>query len=137
MIDFFSETNFQLDNEAAYISWISQIVETEGFSLGDITYIFCDDEALHKINVEYLQHDTLTDIISFDYSVGKQLNGEIYISIERVKDNAQLFKVPFDNELLRVMIHGVLHFMGYKDKLPDEQKLMRQKEDESILKFNT
>ncbi|MCR9183389.1 MAG: rRNA maturation RNase YbeY [Flavobacteriaceae bacterium] len=136
MINFFSETDFQLPNQDVYFSWITQIIKEEKFILGDINYVFCDDELLHKINLEYLQHDTLTDIISFDYSVGKQLHGEIYISIERIKDNAQKFKVSFENELLRVMIHGILHFMGYKDKSPEEQQQMRQKENEAILKFS-
>lgn len=136
MINFFSETDFQLPNQDAYFSWITKIIEEEKFKLGDINYVFCDDEQLHKINLEYLQHDTLTDIISFDYSDGKQLQGEIYISIERINDNAQKFKVSFENELLRVMIHGVLHFMGYKDKSPEEQQQMRQKENEAISKFS-
>ncbi|MEX0997192.1 MAG: rRNA maturation RNase YbeY [Flavobacteriaceae bacterium] len=136
MIDFFSESDFQLQDDAAISSWITKIIAEEEFTLGEINYVFCDDAALHKINLEYLQHDTLTDIISFDYSVGKLLNGEIYISIERVKENSKQFKVTFENELLRVMIHGILHFMGYKDKSPEEKHLMRQKEDEAISKFN-
>lgn len=136
MIEFFSETDFQPQDDAAISSWIIKIIEEEEFTLGEINFVFCDDAALHKINLEYLQHDTLTDIISFDYSVGQQLNGEIYISIERVKENAKQFKVTFENELLRVLIHGILHFMGYKDKSPAEQQLMRQKEDEAISKFN-
>ncbi len=136
MIDFFSETNFQVQDENSYSLWISQIIESEDFSLGDISYIFCDDAALHKINLEYLQHDTLTDIISFDYSLGKQLHGEIFISIERVKENAKEFDVAFENELLRVMIHGILHFMGYKDKTPSEQAQMRERENLAISKFS-
>lgn len=135
MIEFLSETDFQLKNESSISSWISRIIEQEGFALGDITYVFCDDEALHKINLEHLQHDTLTDIISFDYSIGKQLHGEIYISVERVKENAEEFKVTFENELLRVLIHGVLHFMGQRDKTDKEQVAMRNKENESIEEF--
>lgn len=136
MIEFFSETDFQLHNEKSISSWITQTIEAEGFSLGDITFVFCDDEALHKINLEYLNHDTLTDIISFDYTIGKQLHGEIYISIERVKENAEDFKVTFENELLRVIIHGILHFMGYKDKTNEEQNLMRLKENNLIAQFS-
>lgn len=135
MIEFLSETDFQLTNESSISSWISRVIENDGFSLGDITYVFCDDEALHKINLEHLQHDTLTDIISFDYTIGKQLHGEIYISIERVKENAGDFQVTFENELLRVLIHGVLHFMGYKDKTDKEQAAMREKENESIEEY--
>lgn len=132
MIEFFSETDFKLQNEKAVSLWITNTIQSEGFSLGDITFVFCDDKALHKINLEYLQHDTLTDIISFDYSLGKQLHGEIYISVERVKENAEEFKVTFENELLRVLIHGVLHYMGFKDKTVEEQQIMRQKENECI-----
>lgn len=135
MIEFLSETDFQLKNESSISSWISRVIEQEGFDLGDITYVFCDDEALHKINLEHLQHDTLTDIISFDYCIGKQLHGEIYISVERVKENAEEFKVTFENEFLRVLIHGVLHFMGQRDKTDKEQVAMRNKENESIEEF--
>ena len=97
------------------------------------TIFFCDDEYLHKINVEYLQHDTLTDIITFDYTEGKVLHSDIYISVERVKENAEIFKVPFQRELLRVLAHGLLHLCGYKDKTPKDSALMRQKEEEMIV----
>jgi rRNA maturation RNase YbeY len=135
MIEFFSETDFSLDNSDAFSKWINTVLESEGYTVGDITYVFCDDDYLHKINLEYLNHDTLTDIISFDYSMGKQIHGEIYISIERVKENALEFNEPFDNELKRVIIHGILHFMGYKDKSPEEEKSMRSKENETIANF--
>lgn len=137
MIDFFSETSFTLQDGKSYALWISKIIEEEGFNQGDINFIFCDDESLHKINLEYLNHDTLTDIISFDYSIGKTLHGEIYISIDRVKENASEFQVSFENELSRVMIHGILHFMGYKDKTPTEQQQMRALENQAILKFTS
>jgi len=135
MIEFFSETDFSLDNSDAFSKWINTVLESEGYTVGDITYVFCDDDYLHKINLEYLNHDTLTDIISFDYSMGKQIHGEIYISIERVKENALEFNEPFDNELKRVIIHGILHFMGHKDKSPEEEKSMRSKENETIANF--
>lgn len=135
MIEFFSETDFALDNQDTFSKWITAIIETEGFSVGDITYVFCDDDYLHKINLEYLKHDTLTDIISFDYSLGKQIHGEIYISIERVKENALEFNVSFDSELKRVIIHGIFHFMGCKDKTPAEEIQMRKKEDQAIATF--
>ena len=93
--------------------------------ISEINYIFCDDEYLHKINIEYLNHDTLTDIISFDYSVGNILQGDIFISTERVADNAKDFNVIFDDELKRVMSHGVLHYCGYKDKSAADEALMR------------
>jgi rRNA maturation RNase YbeY len=136
MISFNYETDFTLDNESIYEDWISRIVDSEGFELGEVNYIFCDDEYLHKINVEYLNHDTLTDIISFDYSVGNILQGDIFISTERVADNAKDFNVVFDDELKRVMSHGVLHYCGYKDKSAADEALMRSKEDEKIAMFH-
>lgn len=136
MISFNYETDFQLDNEEAFENWISRVIASESKELGEISYIFCDDEYLHKINVAYLNHDDLTDIISFDYSEGKILQGDIFISIERVKDNAHDFNVPFDDELKRVMIHGVLHYCGYKDKSEADEKIMRSKEDEKVTMFH-
>jgi rRNA maturation RNase YbeY len=130
MISFNYETQFQLSKETIFEQWIKETIQNEGCSLGDINYIFCDDDYLHKINVEFLDHDTLTDIISFDYSVGKQLHGDIYISVERVEDNAKDFKVDFDVELSRVIIHGILHYCGYKDKTDEDAKLMRAKEEQ-------
>ncbi len=130
MISFNYETQFQLSNETIFEQWIKETIQNEGCSLGDINYIFCDDDYLHKINVEFLDHDTLTDIISFDYSVGKQLHGDIYISVERVEDNANDFKVDFDVELSRVIIHGILHYCGYKDKTDEDAKVMRAKEEQ-------
>ena len=130
MISFNYETQFQLSNETIFEQWIKETIKNEGCSLGDINYIFCDDDYLHKINVEFLDHDTLTDIISFDYSVGKQLHGDIYISVERVEDNAKDFKVDFDVELSRVIIHGILHYCGYKDKTDEDAKVMRAKEEQ-------
>jgi rRNA maturation RNase YbeY len=136
MISFNYETDFKLDNETQYEDWISRIIESEGFDEGEINYIFCDDDYLHKINVEYLDHDTLTDIISFDYSVGNVLQGDIFVSVERVKDNANDFNVPFDDELKRVLSHGVLHYCGYKDKSPKDEALMRSKEEEKMQMFH-
>lgn len=136
MISFNYETDFELENEAQYEDWISRIIESEGFDEGEINYIFCDDEYLHKINVEYLDHDTLTDIISFDYTVGNLLQGDIFISIERVQDNAKDFNVSFKDELKRVLSHGVLHYCGYKDKSPKDEALMRSKEEEKMKMFH-
>ena len=136
MISFNYETDFELENEAQYEDWISRIIESEGFDEGEINYIFCDDEYLHKINVEYLEHDTLTDIISFDYTVGNVLQGDIFVSVERVKDNANDFNVPFEDELKRVLSHGVLHYCGYKDKSPKDEALMRLKEEEKMQMFH-
>ena len=136
MISFNYETDFELENEAQYEDWISRIIESEGFEEGEINYIFCDDEYLHKINVEYLDHDTLTDIISFDYTVGNLLQGDIFVSIERVQDNANDFNVSFEEELKRVLSHGVLHYCGYKDKSPKDEALMRSKEEEKMQMFH-
>ena len=136
MISFNYETDFELENEAQYEDWISRIIQSEGFDEGEINYIFCDDEYLHKINVEYLDHDTLTDIISFDYTVGNLIQGDIFVSIERVKDNANDFNVSFDEELKRVLSHGVLHYCGYKDKSPEDEALMRSKEEEKMQMFH-
>lgn len=136
MIEFNYETDFNLDNEDAYSAWISQVISSENKKEGEINYIFCDDDYLHQINVEYLNHDTLTDIISFDYTVGNEINGDIFISIERVQDNALDFDTDFNEELKRVMIHGILHYCGYKDKTAADEALMRQKENEKILMFH-
>lgn len=132
MIDFNYETTFSLKDEKQLENWIEKVVSEKGFEVGEINYIFCDDAYLHQLNVEFLQHDTLTDIISFDNSLGKLINGDIFISVERVTDNAIDFKVEFEEELHRVMIHGVLHYMGYKDKTVDEKIGMRQAENEAI-----
>ena len=133
MITFNYETSFQIDNESLLEDWVSAVVLAQGFELGDISYVFCDDDYLHKLNVEFLQHDTLTDIISFDTTLGKVISGDIFISVERVIDNALDYKVPFIEEFHRVLIHGVLHFMGYTDKSDADKKEMRIAEDKAIL----
>ncbi len=136
MISFNYETNFILEDESIYEDWINLIITSEKKQLGEINYIFCNDEYLHKINIEYLNHDTFTDIISFDYSEDNLLSGDIFISIERVKENALEYKAPFEDELKRVMAHGVLHYCGYKDKSDKDAELMRNKEDEKIKLFH-
>jgi len=132
VITFNSETSFTPKNQNKLAEWISNVILSEGFEVGEINYIFCDDIYLHKINQEFLKHDTYTDIISFDYTLGKEVGGDIFISIERVLENADKFNEVFENELHRVMIHGVLHFMGYKDKTKKDKILMRTKENEKI-----
>lgn len=136
MISFNYETDFELSDETAISDWLSQVILSESKKEGDINYIFCDDEYLHKINVEYLDHDTLTDIISFDYSVGNELHGDVFVSVERVADNAKDFEVSFDEELKRVLVHGILHYAGYKDKSEEDELKMRQKEEEKIAMFH-
>ncbi|MBA6151955.1 rRNA maturation RNase YbeY [Gelidibacter maritimus] len=136
MISFNYETEFELHNEDQLSVWITNAILNEGFRQGEINYIFCDDAYLLDLNIEFLDHDTLTDIISFDYTLGKLISGDIYISIERVKENANDFDVTFDNELKRVMIHGILHYCGYKDKSGSDQAEMRSKENYYISKLS-
>lgn len=135
MISYNYESEFLLENEDKYSQWISSIIESEDKNEGEINYIFCDDEYLHKINMEYLQHDDLTDIISFDYCVGNEINGDIFISVERVAENAKEYEVALETELLRVMAHGILHYCGYKDKSEEDAALMRSKEEEKMKMF--
>ena len=129
MIDFNFITDFQLNNTLKLSKWISSTIVLESCKDDEINYIFVDDKYLLDINIKYLKHNTLTDIISFDYTLGKLISGDIYISVERVIENAEKYDVSIEDEFHRVMIHGVLHFCGYKDKTKDEKKLMRQKED--------
>ena len=136
MISFNYETDFNLGNESAFSNWISQVILSEDKKEGEINFIFCDDEYLHKLNVEYLDHDTLTDVISFDYSIGNELHGDVFISVERVAENAKDFEVTFAQEIKRVIVHGVLHYCGYKDKTIEDERLMRLKEEEKISMFH-
>jgi len=109
--------------------WIEETITNENLKPGEINYIFCDDTYLLKKNNKYLKHNTLTDIISFDYTMGKLISGDIFISVERVEENASSYNVSFKDELHRVMIHGVLHYCGYNDKTLEEITQMRAKED--------
>ena len=136
MISFNYENEFELQNEDQIATWISAVILSENKKEGDINYIYCDDDYLLNLNEQYLDHDTLTDIISFDYSVGNELHGDIFISVERVRENAQDFSVTFDEELKRVLVHGVLHYCGYKDKSEEDEQLMRSKEYEKIKMFH-
>ena len=136
MISFNYETSFKLTRKSDYSKWLSLVIQSEGKTEGDINYIFCDDDFLVEINQQYLNHNTLTDIISFDYSVGNELHGDIFISTQRVIENAAEFDVTFEEELKRVMVHGVLHYCGYKDKSAKDEKEMRLKEDEKMKMFH-
>ena len=136
MINFNYESDFTLDNEEAIATWLSAVILSENKNEGEINYIFCDDEYLHRINLEYLNHDTLTDIISFDYTMGNEISGDIFVSIERVLDNAKDYNTLFEDELKRVLVHGVLHYCGYKDKSESDEALMRSKEDEKLAMFH-
>ena len=136
MINFNYESDFNLADENSISKWLTNVLVSEGKSEGEINYIFCDDEYLHKLNVEYLDHDTLTDVISFDYTMGNEISGDCFISVERVVDNANDFNVGFDEELKRVIVHGLLHYCGYKDKVEKDEALMRTKEDEKLAMFH-
>lgn len=135
-INFFSENDFVLEKEKEFRNWVDQVIESEGKYVGDLNFIFCNDEYLHEINLKYLDHDTYTDIISFDNSLGNTLHGDIFISTDRVQENALNFNVDFIEELKRVVIHGVLHFCGYMDKSEREKELMRRKEEEKMKLFH-
>ena len=136
MISFNYETEFLLGSEEVYEQWLSGVIVSEGKKEGEINYIFGDDDYLVEINQKYLDHDTLTDIISFDYSIGNELHGDIFISVDRVRENAVVFAVPFEEELRRVLVHGILHYCGYKDKSEDDEQIMRAKEDEKMQLFH-
>lgn len=132
MIEFNSQNEFQLDKEDQVLNWLNSVAEMENHQVGELGYVFCSDEYLLDINIQYLDHDTYTDIVTFDYKEGTVLNGEMYISTERVADNAEQFSVSFDSELRRVMVHGLLHMCGFGDKTDEDAKLMRAKEDEYL-----
>ncbi|MEO0571726.1 MAG: rRNA maturation RNase YbeY [Bacteroidota bacterium] len=135
-INYNYETDFSLSSEERYSDWINRVLLSEDFEIGELGYIFCDDNYLLRINQKFLGHETLTDIITFDYSESSTLSGDIFISVERVRSNAETYEVSFEEELKRVMVHGVLHLMGYKDKQQTEVRKMRDKEDEKIKMFH-
>jgi probable rRNA maturation factor len=127
--------DFSLENENKVRNWIKRILKQENKKAGNISYCFCTDEFLLKINRQFLEHDFYTDIITFDYSEKEKIEGEIFISIERVKENAVSFKQPFQKELMRTLIHGVFHLCGYKDKSISDKKRMRAKEEEALSSY--
>lgn len=130
---FFSEDiDFELSNSVAVVRWIQSVITREACTLDFLNFIFCSDTHLHRMNLEYLQHDDLTDVITFPYADPPVIQGDIFISIDRVRENAGIFNVPFDQELHRVMIHGVLHLCGYLDKKPAERSTMKLKEEEAL-----
>ena len=136
MIEFHFKSELVIQNKPDYVDWINRVIISEGFSVGQIDYIFCSDEYLLELNKEYLNHDTFTDIITFDYTDGKIISGDIFISTDRVEDNARKFDVEFLSELRRVMSHGILHLAGFGDKSIEEKKIMREKEEEKIKMFH-
>jgi len=130
----YHKVKFKLDQIAKIKKWVEAVAKTEKRTVGGINFVFVNDDELLKLNKQYLKHNSYTDIITFDYTEGKAISGDIFISIDRVKDNAKKFKAKFEDELHRVMIHGVLHLCGYKDKSPKDAKEMRKKEDNSLSK---
>ena len=129
MIEFHFEIKFTLNNQRELHRWIEEVIISENKILGDLNYIFCSDEYLLEKNIKYLKHDNLTDIITFNFCEGEIINSDIMISIDRVKENSTIFENTFLDELHRVMIHGVLHLIGYDDKNKKEKQIMRDKED--------
>jgi len=129
------EIKFSLQEPAKTKSWIKKIIELEKKKAGQISFVFTNDQEVLKTNIQYLNHNTYTDIITFDYCEDKTINGDIIISVERVKENAEKFGSTFGSELKRVMIHGILHLCGYKDKTSRDAALMREKEDSALDKF--
>lgn len=112
--------------------WIRAVVKSHGFRLGQLTYIFCDDKRILEVNREFLEHDYFTDIITFDYTRGTTVSGDMYISLDTVRSNAELVGSTYDSELLRVIIHGVLHLCGINDKGPGEREIMERNENEAL-----
>ena len=129
MIQFFFENIDKITIEPNLTDWLEDIILSEGKKPGDINYIFCDDEYLLQVNKEYLKHDYYTDIITFDYVKGKTISGDIFVSLPRIFDNAEMLSKDFDSEFFRVLAHGILHLCGYKDKTDEETAEMRNKED--------
>ena len=130
MIRYFSEgIKFDLKTKSLNNKWLKFVAESEIRKIGDINIIFCSDSYILDVNMKYLQHDYFTDIITFDYCEGNVLSGDLFISIDSVRDNASFYGTEFSEELNRVMVHGVLHLIGYDDHTDSEQKMMRSKED--------
>lgn len=129
MISFNSNIDFKLKNKIKLKKWINNVIEKEGKKLNFVNFIFCDDNEMLKKNINYLNHMTYTDILTFDYTENNIISGDIIISIDRITENAKTYNVTFKKELKRVIIHGILHLIGYKDKSKKEKKIMREKED--------
>lgn len=134
-ISFQSNINFNLSNKRKVKTWIKNVVTKYGFKIGDVTILFTDDEYIKELNIKYLNHHYFTDILTFDYSSGLVLNGDIVISIDTVRSNSILYSTSIDDELLRVIIHGFLHLLGFNDKSSEESRKMRELEDGALNVF--
>lgn len=136
MISFQNQSiDFKLKDKTRLKQWIKSIILSEKKTAGQIAYIFCTDDELLEVNLAHLNHNTYTDIITFDYTEGSRVSGDIMVSIDRVRENAGKFEVTFEEELHRVMVHGILHLCGYKDKSKEQSELMRKKENSALRKF--
>jgi probable rRNA maturation factor len=135
MIDFQYIENDKLSNTEDLNLWIKSVIKEEEMIIGELVYVLCNDEYLLKKNIQFLNHNTLTDVITFDYSEKKIISGDILISTERVVENAKIFNVNYLTELHRVMVHGLLHLLGYKDKNEKDADIMREKENYYLNKF--
>jgi probable rRNA maturation factor len=136
VIEYSYNTDFDLTQADEISLWLQNVAKSENFEIADLNYVFVSDEELYEMNVKYLNHNTLTDIITFNYVENEIVLGDIFISVDRVKENAVDFNVSFENELLRVMVHGLLHLMNYNDKTDEEQDMMTLKEDEKLKMFH-
>jgi len=132
---FYKDVKFRLRKTREIKNWIVQVIRSEGKEPGDLSFIFVDDKYIRKINKEFLDHDYYTDVVAFDYGERNIINGEIYLGIETIRKNTKLYKTKLRNEILRVMIHGVLHLAGYEDKNEMESEKMRKKEDMYVNEF--
>lgn len=137
MINFFNEDiDFKFKDKNNFKVWLKKVAEKEGFRITDLNYIFCSDQYLHKVNLEYLNHDTYTDIITFDNSEDEStIEGDIFVSIERITDNSKTLNTPFDEEIKRVIVHGLLHLCGYDDHSIEDKTEMRRLESKYMLIF--
>ena len=129
MITFNSYTDFDLNQKKKHKDWLSFVIKNENFNQGDLAFVFCNDSYLLDLNLKFLNHDTLTDVITFNYNVGRQINGDSCISCDRVAENASKYKTVFSEEIARVMVHGVLHLCGYKDSTEQQKIEIRAKEN--------
>ena len=136
MINYFFENIDQKNIDSNITNWLEDLILSENKKLGDINYIFCDDDYLLKVNQDYLDHDYYTDIITFDYVKGKTISGDIFVSLPRILDNASALSQDSEKEFRRVLAHGLLHLCGYKDKTEEEESTMRQKEDFYINRYS-
>ena len=135
MIHYFFENVEQFPIESNITNWLENLIQSETKKVGEINYIFCDDEYLLQVNKDFLDHDYYTDIITFDYVKGKIISGDIFVSLQRVKDNSSTLSTEYDEELKRVLAHGILHLCGYKDKSQEDETIMREKENYYLNKF--